>query len=150
MSTRSLPVLVACALALAATPVLSGEPGNMMKMTTTTRMNLAGMPAIGPLSHSMDVCTSAKEPDPTQMMKHRGDCQVSDYKHAGDTITYHMTCGGQMQMSGDGEFTMLPGGGIRGSIHATGQTAGQAMTMDMAFDGQRIGECDYTPPAPEG
>ncbi len=135
-----------CLLALVAVPAGASEAGNMMKMTTTTQMSMAGMPAMGPMTHAMDVCTSAKKPDPTQMMKHQGACKVSDYKQVGDTISYHMTCSGHMQMSGEGKFEMLPGGGIRGRSHITGNAGGHSMTMDVAYDGQRIGACDYTPP----
>lgn len=131
---------------MVALPVAAGEPGNLMKMTTTVHMNMSGMPAMGPMTHSMDVCTSAQRPDPTRMMRDAKDCRVSNYQRTADTVTYHMECSGHMQMSGDGRFQMLPGGGIRGSIHVTGNTGGQPMTMDMDFDGRRIGACDYTPP----
>lgn len=146
------PLAVAAiyAFVLAATPAQASEPGNMMKMNTTVHMKMAGMPAMGPMSHSMNVCTSAKKPDPSQLMKNQGECKVSNYKQVGDTITYHMECSGQTQLSGDGKIQMLPDSGIRGAIQITGQAGGQPMTMDMAFDGQRTGACAYTPPTAEG
>lgn len=151
MNIRSPLALAAiCALALASTPALASEPGNMMKMNTTMHMKMAGMPAMGPMTHSMDVCTSARKPDPSQLMKNQGDCKVSDYKQVGDTITYHMECSGETQLSGDGKFQMLPDSGIRGAIHISGQSSGQPVTMDMTFDGQRTGACAYTPPKAEG
>lgn len=147
MNLRNLHFLAGfCALCLIAPPGSAREPGNMMKMTTTTRMNMAGMPSMGPMTHTTNVCTSTKRPDPRQMMKSEKDCKVSNYQEEGDTISYQMQCTGTMQMSGNGKFQMLPGGGIRGSIHVTGSTGGQPMAMDMDFDGQRIGACDYTPP----
>ncbi|HWU75578.1 MAG TPA: DUF3617 family protein [Rhodanobacter sp.] len=142
------PLAGLCVLWMIALPATASEPGNMMKMTTTTHMSMSGMPAMGPMTHSMNVCTSAQKPDPTQMMKNEKDCTVSNYRKVGDTISYHMECRGHMQMSGDGKFQILPSHGIHGSMHVDGNAGGQPMTMDMAFDGQRIGACDYTPPKP--
>lgn len=139
------PLVVAFALALIVAPASASEPGNMMKMTTTTHMSMSGMPAMGPMTHSMNVCTSAQKPDPAQMMRNQKNCTVSNYQKVGDTISYHMVCTGHMQMSGDGKLQMLAGHGIHGSIHVTGNADGHPMTMDMAFDGKRIGTCDYTP-----
>jgi hypothetical protein len=136
--------------ALAVVPASASEPGNMMKMNTTVHMKMAGMPAMGPITHSANVCTSAKKPDPAQLMKNHGECKVSDYKQVGDTITYHMECSGRTRMSGDGKFRMLPDSGIQGTIHIAGESGGQPVSMDMAFDGQRTGACAYTPPASEG
>lgn len=135
-------------LTLCALPSLAGQPGNLMKMTTTVHMQMPGMGAMAPMTHSMNVCTSAKRPDPSRMMQHQGDCTVTDYKKRGDTITYHMSCSGHMQMSGDGKLQVLAGGGMHGSIHIKGDEGSQAVDMDMTFDGQRIGACDYTPPKP--
>lgn len=144
----SIPHLLAglCALWLIASPASASEPGNMMKITTTTDMNMTGLPSMGPMKHSMNVCTSVQKPDPAQMMKGQKDCKVSNYEQAGDIISYRMECTGQMQMSGDGKIQMLPDSGIHGTIHVTGNASGRPMTMDMVFEGQRIGACDYTPP----
>ena len=103
MDIRIPPCLAGlCMLWMIALPAAASEPGNMMKMTTTAHMSMAGMPAMGPMTHSMNVCTSAQRPDPTQMMKDEKDCTVSNYQRTGDTISYHMECTGHMQMSGDG------------------------------------------------
>ena len=135
-----------CALALLATTAAAqSDSGNMMKMTTTTRMTMPGMAAMGPMTHTMNVCTSAKKPDPSTMMRNRKDCTVSAYKQSGNTISYHMACSGQMQMSGDGRFTMLSDGNMKGEMHVQGSTGSGAMKMDMTFDGVRTGSCDYTP-----
>lgn len=140
------PLVAACGLALVTAPAAASEPGNMMKMTTTTHMSMAGMPAMGPMAHTMNVCTSAKKPDPTAAMKNQKECTFSNYQAVGDTISYHAVCAGHMQMSGDAKFQILPDQGIRGRIHFVGNNGGHPMTMDMDFDGQRIGGCDYTPP----
>ncbi|UGB36835.1 DUF3617 domain-containing protein [Frateuria soli] len=122
------------------------EPGNLMKMTTTTRMQMPGM-SMPPMSHTTTVCTSTQKPDPRRMMQGQKDCQVTDFKREGDLITYRMACTGAVTMNGEGRFEMLAGGGMRGSLHVTGNSGGREMTMDTSFEGQRVGACDYTPPA---
>lgn len=148
MNSRHIACFVAtCALALCALPAIAGQSGNLMKMTVTTRMTMHGMGTMGPMTHTSKVCTSAQRPDPSQMMRHQGDCHVTDYKKSGDSISYHMSCTGQMQMTGSGTYHMLGGGDIQGSMHIEGKEGPQSIVMDTQYTGKRIGSCDYTPPA---
>ncbi len=142
---RSLSAAVLCLVCL---PVVATEQGNLMKMTSTVRMQMAGMPAgMGPMTHTVNVCTSASKPDLSRAMKNAKDCTISDYRQSGDTISYHLSCSGAVQLSGDGKFQRSDNGDIHGSMHMAGQSAGHAMTMDTRIDGTRIGSCDYTPPS---
>ncbi len=146
------PVLKLCrlsVLALIATPLLAQtEPGNLMKVTVTSKMQMPGMANMPARTSSETVCTSVKKPDPRQLMKKNKNCTVSNYQQAGGTISYHMACTGRMQMSGDGKFEMLSGGNVRGQIqmHMANSAGGRTMSMKMSYDGQRIGSCEYTPP----
>ncbi|HET6804996.1 MAG TPA: DUF3617 family protein [Frateuria sp.] len=135
-------LLVACA----GSQVLASEPGNLMKVTTTTRMQMPGM-SMPPMSHATTVCTSTRKPDPRRMMQGQKDCKVTDFRREGDVVTYRMACTGAVTMAGEGRFEMLSGGAMRGSLHVTGNSGGRAMTMDTTFEGQRVGSCDYDPPA---
>lgn len=125
---------------------LASEPGNLMKMTTTTRVQMPGM-SMPPLSHTMTLCTSAQKPDPTRIMQGQKDCKVTDFKRDGDVITYRMACSGAVAMTGEGRVEMLADGGMRGSMHIAGSSGGKEMVMDTTFEGERVGSCDYTPPA---
>lgn len=138
---------LAVALALCALPALASEPGNLMNMTTRMHMQMPGMSAMPPMSHTQKVCVSAKRPDPRDSMRNGGQCHVSNYKLVGNSVSYHVECSAPMQMSGDGKFAMLANHGLHGTIHMRGNAGGQAMQMDMTIDGTRVGSCDYTPPA---
>lgn len=134
-----------CALALIVTPVFAqSEPGNLMKETSVTRIQMPGV-AMPARTQTMQVCVSAKKPDPREMTKQQKDCTISDYTKVGDTVSYHMACG-QMQMSGDARFQLRADGGMHGTIHSDSNAGGQKMVMDMTIDGKRIGSCNYTPP----
>ncbi len=136
-----------CLIALSAAPLLAhAEPGNRMKMTISMKMQMPGMdmPAS---SHTMQSCVSAKKPDPRQMMQKNKDCTTSDYKEVGDTVSFHMACTGPMPMNGAMTFRIAADGGVHGTTHMTSTTEGQAMVMDTTYEGQRIGACEYTPPA---
>jgi hypothetical protein len=124
----------------------ASEPGNLMKMTTTTRMQMPGM-SMPPMSHTSTVCTSVEKPDPRRMMRGQKDCKVTDFKREGNVLSYRMACTGAVTMSGEGRFEMLADGGLRGTVHVTGNSGGREMTMDTDFEGTRVGACDYTPPA---
>jgi len=141
-----------CLLVLIGSPALATEPGNMMKMTSTTKMEMPGMGVnMPPMTHTADVCTSAKKPDITQMMKNQKDCKVSNYQEVGNTVSYHIECTGKMQMSGDGKFQLGSDGSVNGEMHASGEAGtGQKMTIDVSYNGQKTGVCDYTPPSSAG
>lgn len=142
-------ILVLCAFAMVTTPGLAAsEAGNMMKMTVTVTVNMAGLPLnLPPTTHTQDVCTSAKKPDPRELTRQQKDCRLTDYKEVGNTISYRLQCDGKMQMTGEGSLETQTNGNLRGTMHLAGTTNGQAMAMDVAYDGQRTGSCDYQPPA---
>lgn len=145
--TIGLCCLALLATGLPATDASASEPGNMMRMHVTSKMQMAGVPfQLPPINHTQEVCVSAKKPDPREMMKQQKDCKVTDYKESGDTISYRMACTGDVQMSGEGNFQMLANGGLRGTMHIDGTSRGESVAMDMSYEGERIGSCDYTPP----
>jgi hypothetical protein len=144
--TSILAVFGACAWAFAATPALArGEAGNLMKVTSTTKMQMPGM-SMPARTQTRQVCVSASRPDPRQMLKLQKDCTISHLAQTADSLDYHMSCAGEMRMDADAHFRMHDGG-MHGTIHSVSDASGQAMTMDMSFDGVRVGGCEYTSPA---
>jgi hypothetical protein len=140
-----LPAVLGLAFALCALPAFASEPGNLMSMTTNMHMQMPGMPAMPPMSHTQKVCVAAKRPDPRDVMRNGGQCRVTHYNVAGNTISYDVTCDAPMAISGSGKFTLLANSGIHGVIHMPGNPNGQKMQMDLTIDGTRVGSCDYTP-----
>ena len=134
-------------LLIAALPVRGTEPGKLMKMTTTMRMQMPGMPAMSPMAHTMTVCSPVRLTDPKQLLQRQQACTVSNVRQSGQTLSYHMECPGEASMSGDGSFRIAANGDVHGSFHMVGTREGQSMVMDSTIDGERIGACDYTPPA---
>lgn len=148
MKSQSNAILcTVCAIAIAAIvmPACASEPGNLMKVTSSMHMQMAGAPAMAPMQHTQTVCSAVKHPDPRDVMRNGGQCRVSDYKMIGNTVSYHVTCGAPTHMSGDGKFTLLANSGIHGVMRMSGNAGGQSMQMDMTVDGTRVGSCDYTP-----
>lgn len=148
MNTRVLARLGGgCLLLAAASSAFGTEPGHLMKMTTTMHMQMAGMPAMPPMSHTMTVCGPARKPDPEQLVQPQKGCTVSNVHQSGDTVSYHMACTGDTTMQGDGRFQTTANGDVHGSFHMIGTQQGRSMVMDSKIDGERIGDCDYTPSA---
>lgn len=135
------------AVALCTLPALASQPGKLMHTTATMHVQMPGMPAMPPQTHTQTVCVADRHPDPRDMMRNGSQCKVSNYKLVGNTASYHVQCGAPMHMSGDGTFTLLADDGIHGVIHMTADFNGQQMKSDMTIDGKRVGSCDYTPPA---
>lgn len=135
-----------CALALIAPPLFArNKPGNLMRLTITSSMQIPGMAQLPPHTFTKQVCTSANKPDPRQMLKQSKQCVIGDYHQAGDIITYHMSCTGQVPMHGDGRFHQLPGGNFSGEMRMTSQLGQQTMTMHTRYHGERLKSCTYTP-----
>lgn len=140
---------IVAAIAFATVPTLAmAEPGNMMKITVTTKVDVPGLPSSMPAqTHTVNECTGKTMPDPRSFMKERKQCKVTNYHKVGDTIGYHVDCSGDVQMAGDASFTFHNDSSVQGKIKMAGNTHGQQMAMDMTYNGVRTGSCDYTPPS---
>lgn len=146
MSTWSMLRLCGlCTMGLLATAaVAQSDSGNMMKMTITMKMQMAGLGDMPARTVTRDVCTS-KDHDMRAMIQQQKDCVVSNYTHIGNAVSYHVVCGGSPpSMTGDARFELLRGGDIRGSMHTNSNRSGRSMVMDMTYAGQHTGSCDYT------
>ena len=140
-----------CAFALVVAPLAAhAEPGNQMRMTISAKVQMPGMGTLPVHSHTMETCASARKPDPRQMMQKNTDCTTSNYKQDGDTVSFHMACTKPMPMNGDVRFTLPINGNVHGTMHLTADQDGKQMVFDTTYDGERIGACNYTPPAAGG
>ncbi|MEO5596861.1 MAG: DUF3617 family protein [Lysobacteraceae bacterium] len=150
MIASSIRMTFAAAIALIAVPALAhAEPGQMMHMSVTGKVQLEDPPIKMEIpAISKDVC-SPKEIDVRHLMTETSrnmDCTYSDYKQEGKTVRFHMACAGSTQMDGDASFTM-DNGGVHGTVHAKSNTHGQATVVDMQYTGITSGTaCEYTPP----
>ncbi|MHB1059051.1 MAG: DUF3617 domain-containing protein [Rhodanobacter sp.] len=145
MSTSSLASVGAVLMfALLAMPACAqSDSGNMMKMNVTMKMQMPGAGDIPAQATSQNVCMS-RDLDMRAMLQQQKDCSVSDYRQVGQVVSYHVACGGNPpRMTGDARFELLPGGSIKGSVHANSSMGGKSMVMDMTYAGERIGSCDY-------
>lgn len=146
MSTFSmLRMVVLCALGvLATTAAAQSDSGNMMKMTISMKMQMAGLGDMPARTVAQNVCTS-KDHDMRAMLQQQTDCVVSNYQQKGNVISYHVVCGGNPpSMTGDAQFELQAGGDINGRLHTNSNMRGRNVVMDMTYAGQRTGSCDYT------
>ena len=104
-----------------------------------TSMTLPGMEGAPPMK-STQCITAAMVKDPASAMpKGPGgsDCTMTDYKLAGNTATYKMTCTQPVPMTITGEMKYASADAYTGTV--TVDLGGQAMSMNI--DAKRIGEC---------
>lgn len=138
-----------CTMGLLATAaVAQSDSGNMMKVSITMKMQMAGLGDMPAQTVTQNVCTS-KDRDMRAILQQQKDCVVSDYTQSGNAVSFHVVCGGSPpSMTGDARFELLPGGDIRGSLHANSNQSGKSIVMDMNYAGQRTGSCDYVASQP--
>jgi hypothetical protein len=125
------------ALAQSSSPM---RPGNW---EVTVKMNVPGLPMdMPPIKHN-ECVTAAMLKDPQSAVPKGGvtgeganDCRVSDYKLAGNTATWRLTCTKPTPITGTGEI-VYAGDTYKGTM--TLDMAGQKMAM--SYDARRIGDC---------
>ena len=103
----------------------------------TMKMNMGGMEM--PATKQMQCVTAAMIKDPQGALpKGPGaDCKVVDYKLAGATATYKMTCTQPTEMTIVGEMKYASSDAYTGTVNV--EAGGMAMAM--SFDPKRVGEC---------
>ena len=104
-------------------------------------MEMPGMPMKMPPMTTTQCITKEQAEDPQRTVPQPGrgaqsDCKVSDYKVAGNKVTWSMKCEGPEAMSGTGEITYGENTyeGVMKMDHQ-----GQAMTVKSS--GNRLGDC---------
>lgn len=107
-----------------------------------TEMQMEGMPMNMPPTTTQQCITPAEANDPgksTPQGRGRGgsDCKVSDYKIAGNKVTWTMKCEGAQPMTGNGEI-VYAADSYTGTMKM--EMAGRG-TMTMKYTGKRLGDC---------
>lgn len=105
-----------------------------------TEIEMPGMPMKMPPIKTMQCITKEQANDPNQSVPkgpdEDSDCKVSDYKEAGNKVTWKMKCEGKNAMTGQGEITY--GTNVYdGRMKVT--TADGEMTMK--YTAKRLGDC---------
>jgi hypothetical protein len=112
------------------------------KWQVTTSFEMTGMPFQMP-PHSQEICLAPGQKADEQGIKSNKDCDVSNVKRSGRTLSFHMECHKHGNMSGDGKITSGTDS-YQGEMTMSGNfgQGGQASTMHMNFSGKKEGSCD--------
>lgn len=134
---------LALALAAGAPALAQAEEGSLYRVTT--QMELVGLPMQMP-GQTMEVC-GPKDHSSEKMVPHDDTCKITDFNVEGNTSRYTLVCTGDANLTAKGEFEQLGPEAYRGKMNMVGTSGGQSIEMNMSFEGERIGACEYTPPA---
>ena len=136
-------VTLMCAVATTAA-VVAQAPKSPQKPGTwkvTVEMEMPGMPMKMPAMKTTQCVTKEQANDPNLSVPKGGqdknsDCKVSDYKVAGNKVSWAMKCEGKNPMSGNGEITYA-GETYDGWMK---MKTGEA-EMTMKYKAKRLGDC---------
>jgi len=138
-----LVVAAAAFLAVAAlgSDAAAQHPMRPGRWEITMQMAMPNMPMQMPAVKSTQCITQAQldAPDkglPTGPAKNANECKMSEYKQAGDTVTWKIACSGQQAMTGSGELRFT-GDTYEGVM----QMAMDQQQMTMKYSGKRLGDC---------
>lgn len=113
---------------------------NGRSLLVLTEIEMPGMPMKMPAIKTMQCITKEQANDPRQSLP-KGpdedkDCKMSDYKEAGNKVTWKMKCEGKDAMTGEGEITYGTNT-YDGRMKVT--TADGEMTIK--YKAKRLGDC---------
>ncbi len=114
------------------------EPGKW-EFTSTTQMPMLPEPQ----THRKEECVTEGERKPDEFIKDMQDCDVTDVKSNDTTMAWTVNCADQAhQMKGTALITSS-GNALEGTMRMEMSVPGHpAMTMDMKWQGKRLGACD--------
>lgn len=147
MTLRQL-VPLAGVLALSAAVFAQG-PRRDGRWEVTTQMEMAGMPGgRGMPAMTATQCITKEQvddpqkmtPQPPQRGGGQNDCKVSDYKVAGNKVTWTMKCTTPQEIDGTGDVTYGTDT-YEGTMTMNMARGGQTMQMTMKMNGKRLGDC---------
>jgi hypothetical protein len=128
--------------ALAAAPFAEAQKLNMQDglWEVSVKMEMPGMPA-GAGAQTFRKCyTPADVQDASRTMPKDDNCQASDVKVQGDTVSWTMRCKPPQEMTGTGTMT-YKGTSYAGRMNMAMKEGGQTMTMRQTISGKRVGPC---------
>jgi hypothetical protein len=138
--------LIAAMLGLSAAALAQG-PRRDGKWEVTMTMEMTGMPASMPPVTTTQCITKAQADDPQKAVlqqpqrgNQQSDCKVSDYKLAGNKVTYSMKCTTPQPMDATGEIVYGDNTYV-GTMKMNMARGGQSMAMTMKYSGKRLGDC---------
>jgi len=127
-------------------PLVAQEVRRDGNWEVKVEMSMPNMPTMNMPPMTMNQCITKEEAaDPQKMVPPSGrgnapsDCKMSDYKVAGNKVTFTVTCPSQ-NSSMSGEF-LYGADKYDGTMKMDMARGGQTMTMNMKYSGKRLGDC---------
>ena len=132
----ALAALLAAGAVFAAPPAM--RPG-LWEISTSTEMS--GMPQAIPSTKSQH-CYKAEDVKDLRktVPANKPNCKMSDWKESGKTVSWQMSCGGEMPTTMSGRVTYGQDR-FSGVNQMTMNHGGQVMNMTQKYDGRRLGDC---------
>jgi|SRR5215831_6969142 len=129
------------AFALVAQDALAAAPNMKPGMwEITAKMEMPSMPG-GMAPQVVKQCLTQKDTENPQKVAQGGqNCQISNYRQNGDTVSWDMACQGTEEMTGSGTITFA-GETYTGTTRMSMKAGGQTHTMTMLYSGKRVGDC---------
>ena len=141
---------IAAVIGLSASALAQGAgPRRDGKWEVKIQMNIPNLPVAMPATTTTQCITPEEAADPKKMAppqapQGRGGnppkCEMTDYKVAGNKVTYTMKCEPPQAGTMTGEF-VYGTESYEGTVKMDMDRGGQPMSMTMAYSGKRLGDC---------
>lgn len=138
-----LAVLLLAAAQPAAAESLQIQPG-LWKIRTELKNSM--MPE--PRSETRSECVTDTEWDAEQLMKDAQGCTTSDVESSAEKLSWKLVCTGPSgTMTGRAVYHST-GDEVDGRMNMSMQSGQMNVSMEMKFEGRRVGDCEAPPASP--
>ena len=106
----------------------------------SVKMDMPGMPAGAGAQTFRQCYTPTDVQDASRTLPKDDNCQISDVRMQGSTVSWALRCKPPQEMSGTGTMT-YQGASYAGTLNFTMKQDGQNMTINQQINGKRLGPC---------
>ena len=140
MLHRTVALSLGLAFLLVASPSFAEPNMQEGKWEITTKVEMQGMPMAMPATKYTQ-CITKKDMVPQKPEKNQ-DCQITNTKVSGDTVSWSMQCKGKEGIVDSSGKITYKKETFDGTMHTTVNSPGSGkMEMTQRISGRRIGDC---------
>jgi len=136
---KSLMLCLAGTLVASAYDHAAAQQMHPGRWEVTSRIEMSGLPMQMP-AQTRTICVSNQNAGQPPIATD-GSCTFSNYQISSNSATWHMSCSGQANMTGDGRIDFSGDTYTGGSVMNMEISPGQSMQVRMNYSGRRVGDC---------
>lgn len=144
LKAKTLHIAVVCLASITLSATVCAVPNiqaGLWEVTTRTEMSATDtqLPTLPPETKTQCITQTDAE-NPQSVVPAQSGCSINDTQVSGDSISWAMSCPGELPAKGTGE-THYNGNTFSGSAKVVSEANGFRFDLTLTYTGRRVGEC---------